>query len=85
MTLRQIMIAGALIGVGVIAGMATPQASQAQAGGQWLPAGAYTSEFGATNEGRGEVWMVNTVTGQGRNCWWGYSAGDRVILCETSR
>lgn len=78
MTFRQIMIAGALIGVGVVAGMATPQPTQAQSGGQWQAAGSY-----ATTEG-GEVWMVNTVTGEGRNCWWTGSTGTRRINCATS-
>jgi hypothetical protein len=82
MKFRQIAVAAALIALGVAAGMAAPQSSQAQSGGgQWQAAGSY-----ATTEG-GEVWMVNSATGQGRNCWWtadnNYTA--RYITCATSR
>lgn len=77
MKFRQIAVAAALIALGVAAGMAAPQTSQAQSGGgQWQAAGAYETSAG------GEVWMINTVTGEGRNCWW-RDNGNR-INCSTS-
>jgi hypothetical protein len=80
MKFRQIAIAAALIALGVTAGIASPQPTQAQSGGQWQAAGSYPTAEG------GEVWMVNAATGQGRNCWWTSDLyGERHIICATSR
>lgn len=78
MKFRQIAIAASLIALGVTAGLASPQPTQAQSGGQWQAAGSYPTAEG------GEVWMINTITGEGRNCWWTGTSSTRRINCSTS-
>lgn len=76
MTFRRIALAGALAAAGLVAGLAGSQATQAQSGGRWEPAGSFDNSQG------GEVWMVNSVTGQARNCYWVNGA---YITCQNSQ
>ena len=75
MKFRQIALAAALVAAGLAAGLAAPQRTEAQAGGRWEAAGSFDNGQG------GEVWMINTATGQARNCYW---VSNSYITCANS-
>ena len=80
MSLRTVATVAGLIGLGILVSAASPAPSSAQAGGAWVPAGAYDTAAG------GEVWMINTETGQARNCFWQKDIyGADGVTCVNSR
>ena len=79
MTFQKIALAGALVAAGFVAGLAGSQPTQAQSGGRWEPAGSFDNGQG------GEVWMINPITGEARNCYWTGTSPYRYITCQNSQ